>query len=195
MAKATDDFEWPPRGDDVSILEIGPDPWQKLQDASRDAFLARQRERSQAGQTQQIQQPQQPRQTPPPKQAQQPKRSRQPVRTPEPAAGPTRKLTRVLIVSAFIAAAAGWAIQAATAPPVPVQAFHHPVPAVAAPPPPPPFTVVATYPVEPAIPSPAPGNSVDAPASAAAPLDAPPDAPAETDTTAAPASPAPPGGA
>ena len=66
MAKATDDFEWPPKGDEVSIYEIGPDPWQKLQDASREAFLKQQRERLQ---------PQQTRETPQPTQAQQPKRA------------------------------------------------------------------------------------------------------------------------
>ena len=160
MAKPTDDFDWPPKGDEVSIYELGPDPWQKLQDASREAFVARQRDRSQ---TPQPQQPQQLRQ-PLPQQLRQP-RQPQPARPAEPAPEPTRKLVRIVTASLIVAAALGWAIQAATAPSVPVQSFHHPAPAAPTPPPPR-ITVVATYPVE---------------------------ADAETETTAAPASTTPPG--
>ena len=29
-----DDFDWPPTADELSVYELGPDPWQKLQDAS-----------------------------------------------------------------------------------------------------------------------------------------------------------------
>jgi hypothetical protein len=41
-----DDFEWPPNGDALTVHELGPDPWQPLQDASRDVFAARRREPS-----------------------------------------------------------------------------------------------------------------------------------------------------
>ena len=189
MAKLTDDFEWPPKADEVAIFEIGPDPWQKLQDASRDAFLARQRERSQP------QQPQQPQRTPQ-------TRHTQPTRTAEPAPAPTRKVAHVVIALAIIAAA-GWAIQAATAPTVPVQAFHHPAPAAAAAPPPPQITVVATYPVEPDVASetrdPVAPVAIDpAPTDTVAPEEhdgeaTPVDQTAEPETPAAPAGTAPPG--
>jgi hypothetical protein len=41
-----DDFDWPPPGDALTVHELGPDPWQPLQDASRDDFAARQRKPS-----------------------------------------------------------------------------------------------------------------------------------------------------
>ena len=46
-AKPLDDFEWPPTADELSVYELGPDPWQKLQDASSQVFVARRREASQ----------------------------------------------------------------------------------------------------------------------------------------------------
>lgn len=186
MAKATDDFDWPPKGDDLAIYEIGPDPWQKLQDASRDAFLARQREL--------VQPP--PRQTPRLRPA-----KRTPLPTPrEPAPAPRRTLARIVIASVVVAAVAGWAIQATTTPAAPVQTFHHPAPVAAPTPPPPPIKVVATYPVPPAVPAPAPVEPVDVPSAASIPADEQPsqvtpvDTPPSTDATAAPADTAAPDG-
>jgi hypothetical protein len=40
-AKPIDDFEWPPTADDLSVYEIGPDPWQKVQEASSEVLAAR----------------------------------------------------------------------------------------------------------------------------------------------------------
>ena len=51
-AKPIDDFEWPPTADDLSVYEMGPDPWQTRQDASSPVFAARRvscRSRPEAG--------------------------------------------------------------------------------------------------------------------------------------------------
>ena len=128
-AKPLDDFEWPPTADELSVYELGPDPWQKLQDASSQVFVARRREASQ----------------------------RRLIRVVERAPQPARTYwarTRALVVaaSAVVAIAAGWIVYRAVTRPLPVNAIHHPVPPAAditAPPPPPPITIVATYPVQP----------------------------------------------
>ncbi|HWJ56211.1 MAG TPA: hypothetical protein VNR90_08320, partial [Vicinamibacterales bacterium] len=132
-AKPLDDFEWPPTADELSVYELGPDPWQKLQDASSQVFVARRREASQ----------------------------RRLMRVVDRAPQPARRywtLTRALVLagSAVVAMAAGWFLYGAAARPLPVNAIHHPVPPAAvitAPAPPPAITIVATYPVEPAAPS------------------------------------------
>jgi hypothetical protein len=134
-ATPIDDFEWPPKADDLSVYELGSEPWQTRQHASRPASAARQRERPQLHLK----------------------------RAAEPAPETTRKkLAAVLAAFAIVAAAAGCVIYWAMTRPVPVRAVHHPAPAVAATPPPPPITIVATYPVEPAPSNEA--TPVDAPA-------------------------------
>jgi hypothetical protein len=172
-AKPNDDFEWPPKGDDVSIYELGPDPWQALQGASSQAIATHHRERS----------------------GPQPQRTAARVaRAPK----ATRTLRRVLIASAIVAAAAGCALYAAMARPVSVQSFHHAVPAAAIATPtaqgPSTTTIFATYPAEPAPSSQAsakrgPAVSAPTPASAAAPVDASsePETPLGPSEVAAPA--------
>jgi hypothetical protein len=169
-ATANNDFEWPPKADEVSIYELGPDPWQALQDASRDAFIAHRREKAQAQQAQ----PQhakplgtQPAQAKPQQRRPQQERPQQEwaarrARTGFPARltpAPRRARTLAVVAASAIAVAfAGWGLHAAMTSPVPVQAFHHPAPAVAAPPTPPPITIVATYPVEPDVRNDTPAN-------------------------------------
>ena len=175
-AKPIDDFEWPPTADDLSIYELGPDPWQKLQDASSQAFVARRRELSQ----------------------QRPKRA--PERTPARTPRSSRTLAVVLAAFAIAAAAAGWLIHAAMTRPMPVTAIHHPAPAAEVTPAPPPITIVATYPIEPDPPSTAPAvNEPAVSGTAASATDrispepdlagqvTPVDAAAEAETTAVPA--------
>ena len=132
-AQPSDDFDWPPSADDLSVYELGPDPWQKLQDASSQAFAARRRELSQ------------------PLQKRMPQRApeRVPERAPERPPRATWKRAGILAALVIVAAASGWALYAAMTRPVPVQTIHHPAPAAAVKTPPPPITIVATYPVEP----------------------------------------------
>jgi hypothetical protein len=177
-AKPLDDFEWPPTADELSVYELGPDPWQKLQDASSQVFVARRREASR----------------------------RRPIRVVERAPQPTRTygtLARALVLAAcaVVAVAAGWILyRTATTRPLPVNAIHHPVPPAAditAPAPPPPITIVATYPV-PAVASSTPlvDHEPGAAPDAAGPIApdpgragqvAPVDLPVAGDTIAAPA--------
>ena len=180
-AKAIDDFEWPPSTDDLSVYEMGPDPWQPRKDAPRQVPAARQRERSQ----------------PPLKP------------TAERAPQLKEKLAGVLAVSAIVVAAAGCVLYGTMTRPVPVRAIHHPAPPVAATPPPPPITIVATYPVEPAPSNEAPASHEPAPGGVTAPasppadtsepqrvtLDATPvDAPVNEQTASGPSEIAPPSG-
>src|SRR4051794_24951924 len=108
-AKPLDDFEWPPTADELSVYELGPDPWQKLQDASSQVLVARRREASR----------------------------RRPISVVERAPQPTRTygtLARALVLAAcaVVAVAAGWILyRTATTRPLPVNAIHHPVPPAA----------------------------------------------------------------
>ncbi len=43
---AADDFDWPPQADDLSVYDIGPDPWHALQDVASDTFAERHGDRS-----------------------------------------------------------------------------------------------------------------------------------------------------
>ena len=132
-AQPIDDFEWPPTADDLSVYELGPDPWQKLQDASSEAFATRRHELSQTR----------------PRQAPTLVRERKPELEPaRPPQSSMRKRAGVWVALAIVAAAAGWVVYAAMTRPVPVQTVHHPAPAAATTAPPP-ITIVATYPAEP----------------------------------------------
>jgi hypothetical protein len=139
-AKHIDDFEWPPTADELSVYELGPEPWQTRQRASRPVVAPRQRERPQ------------PHQKPAPK----------------PVPETTQKLAAVLAAFAIIAAVVGCVMYWAMARPVPVRAFHHPAPPVAATPPLPPITIIATYPVDPDPANEAPASHGPSPGNAAA---------------------------
>jgi hypothetical protein len=45
-ASGTDDFDWPPKIDTLSVYDIGPDPWHALQDVASDTFAERHGDRS-----------------------------------------------------------------------------------------------------------------------------------------------------
>lgn len=127
IAKPIDDFEWPPTGDELSVYEMGPEPWQTRQVASRPVSASSPVPASRpvtaarpvsAARQRELSLPQQ----------------RRPA---QPAAGTAQKLVAVLAASAMVAAAAGCVLYGAMARPVPVRAVHHPAPPAVAPPPPP----------------------------------------------------------
>jgi hypothetical protein len=128
-AKPIDDFDWPPAGDDLSVYEMGPEPWQTRQRAPRPVVATRRREWPQPHQ--------------------------KPAAAPAPET--TQTLAAVLAAFAIIAVVVGCVLYWAMARPVPVRAVHHPAPPAVATPPPP-ITIVATYPVEPAPSNEAPGT-------------------------------------
>ena len=122
-----DDFEWPPSGDELSVYDVGPDPWQSVQVAASDAFQARRRESA-------------------PRAAVAPRVQGITSRPPVPRVS---RLIVAAIAAGVVGAAAivGWSLFRVTppSPPVPVETVHHPAPAAI---PPPRLKIVATYPVE-----------------------------------------------
>ena len=120
-----DDFEWPPTADELSIYDVGPDPWQSVQTAASDAFQARRRESA-------------PRAVAAPRV--QGITSRPPL-----ARGPRLLIVGVAAAVVIAAAIVGWGLSRVTPPPVPVETVHHPAPAAT---PPPRLKIVATYPIE-----------------------------------------------
>jgi hypothetical protein len=131
-----DDFEWPPTADELSVYDVGPDPWQSVQVAASDAYQARRREAA-------------------PRAAAAPRVKGITSRPPVPDAS-RRVVVAIAAVLAVTAAIAVWSLSRATPPPVPVETVHHPAPAA---PPPPRLKIVATYPVDPAAPGATPANA------------------------------------
>lgn len=121
-----DDFEWPPTADELSVYDVGPDPWHSVHVAAGDAFQARRRESP----------------------ARPAVATHVPGITSRPAATRvSRGLVAAIAAALAIAAIAGWNYSRATPLPVPVETVHHPAPPAAAPPPR--LRVVATYQVDP----------------------------------------------
>ena len=122
-----DDFEWPPSGDELSVYDVGPDPWQSVQVAASDAFQARRRESA-------------------PRAAVAPRI--QGITSRPPATRVSRLLVAAIAAALIVVAAiVAWSLFRVTppSPPVPVETVHHPAPAAT---PPPRLKIVATYPVE-----------------------------------------------
>jgi hypothetical protein len=123
-----DDFEWPPTSDELSVYDVGPDPWQSVHAAAGDA-QARRRES-----------PVRPAAAP---------RVTGILTRPAVARVSWPLVAAITGAVAVAAAVAGWSLFRSTPLPVPVETVHHPAPAAETKAPPR-LKFVATYQVDPA---------------------------------------------